>query len=135
MKKTIILNLCILLMAATCKEAPPGVTRAWRITLYNNTKQLIVYSTSFLYPDTTLNANNAVKGGIQPHDFTYFSSTHDWEKVFQENNATKLSFFFFSPDTISKYGWDDVRTNYRVLKRKDFTLQELKDQNYTVSYP
>lgn len=133
--KNYILLVAILGIASHCHKDTIGVDRAYKITIYNNSSNLVYYFTSFAYPDTTIPNEQNNLSGIKPKDYTYKSSTHDWDRVFAEKNASKISFFFFSPDTITKYGWDNVRNNYQVLKRKDLSLENLKSNNYKVSYP
>ncbi len=121
-------------MTSGCKE-PEGVEKVYRIKLTNNTAHVLNYLNSYNYPDTLIPDLYNNLRGIREMDFAYFDSKKEWSNVFSENGASKISFFFFSPDTINAYGWNDVRNNYRVLARKDFTIQELENSSYNINYP
>lgn len=46
-----------------------------------------------------------------------------------------LMFFVFSRDTINKYSWEEIKRDYKILKRIDITGRELDDQDWTITYP
>lgn len=46
-----------------------------------------------------------------------------------------LRVFIFSYDTLIKYDWEIIRREYRVLKRYDLTLENLKELNWSITYP
>ena len=127
----VVITICC---ASSCKKNN-FFEGAYRIRVQNNTNVTIAYLVSYSYPDTIIPDQYNNLSGIQKMDYTPFDSKVEWDKVFTEKKASKISFFFFSPDTIAKYGWDNVRSGYRVLMRKDFTLKELQNTNYKVTYP
>ena len=102
---------------------------------YTNKIKLIEFLINYGYPDTLIPDLSSNLSGINAFDYTPYDSRKNWDEVFDEKNATKISFFFFSIDTIAKYGWDSVRANYKILKRNDYTLKDLQNSEYTVSYP
>jgi hypothetical protein len=120
---------------ADCNKDLSFGDKSYRIKILNNSDKLVLYSISFTYPDTIIPDESGNLSGIKANDFTYNTSSHDWSEVLAEKNASKISFFFFNPDTITKYGWSDVKINYRILCRKDISLQELIDSDYIMSYP
>lgn len=135
MKSFIPVIVVILFSMAQCNNDIPIGDRSYRIKILNNSDNLIYCSISFTYPDTIIPDESGNLSGIKANDYTYKTSTHDWGEVLAKKNASKISFFFFSPDTITKYGWSNVRINYRILGRKDKSLQELIISDYIVSYP
>jgi len=44
-----------------------------------------------------------------------------------------MSFFFFNYDTISKDGWEMVRTDYKTLKRKDVTYDDAQNSQWALN--
>ena len=59
-----------------------------------------------------------------------------WESEINHRNSLGISsFFIVSLDTISKYGWETVRQTYNILERRDMTVEDLKNNNWTLNYP
>ena len=121
-----------ILYASSCE---PFVESVYFIKVQNNTNSKVAYLVSYNYPDTLIPDQYNQLSGIREMDYTSFDSKAKFDDVFAEKKASKISFFFFSTDTISKYGWSNIKSVYKILKRKDFTLQELKNTNYKVTYP
>lgn len=46
-----------------------------------------------------------------------------------------LMFFVFSRDTLNKYSWEEIKRDYKILKRIDITGRELDDQDWTITNP
>lgn len=46
-----------------------------------------------------------------------------------------IRIFVFSYDTLMKYDWEVIRSGYKILKRYDLTLKNLKDLNWSITYP
>ena len=135
MKIFICIIMGLVFFAPSCKHKDPLVEKAYGIWVQNNSNVIINYLVSYNYPDTIIPDQYSNLAGIKAMNKGDYQSKKDWDAVFAENNASKISFFFFSPDTITKYGWNDVRSGYKILKRKDLSLQDLKNSNYTVTYP
>ncbi|MEX0968470.1 MAG: hypothetical protein WD077_14660 [Bacteroidia bacterium] len=90
------------------------------------------------YPDTSLpevsdrisieilpGSKNAVAGG----DVT-------WAQIFASQfPLDTLSFFVLHSDTVSKFIWNDIKSDYKILKRYDVSLTDLEKLNYTLTYP
>lgn len=88
-----------------------------------------------LYPDTTLTFKNFTWN--IPKGTSYVLAVHakSWKEVYNWHNRDTLCLFLIDTDTISKYGWDKVRDEYKVLIRYDLSLQDLKKLNYKIYYP
>lgn len=93
------------------------------------------YNAGPQYPDTTLfwepigivvqaQEKRAVAGG-----------SLNWEKIYKSVPNDTLSFVIFDADTLAKYPWEVIRNNYKILKRYDLSLDDLKRLNYTLYYP
>jgi hypothetical protein len=46
-----------------------------------------------------------------------------------------LSIYFFHPETLAAYDWNQIRNDYKVLKRYDLSIDDLTSLNFTVPYP
>lgn len=115
-------------------ENPLGLSVAYNFDIYNSSNSLIFYQISKVYPDTSIR-DSLVTGGIAPSKQQRYQSRKTWPKFFESLPADTLSVFFFSPDTVHKYGWKQVQSKYLVLKRKDISLKDLEDNEYIVTYP
>ena len=86
------------------------------------------------YPDTTLPINDYtvkdIKSGTQ-----YPFDVNSLESTINRLPADTLSIYIFHTDTLKKYSWQEVRDGYKVLKRYDLSLEDLKRMNYTITYP
>jgi hypothetical protein len=56
-----------------------------------------------------------------------------YEELFAENN-NKLYYLIFDEQVLLNNTWEDVVANDMVLKRFSFTLKEMQDANWTVTY-
>lgn len=87
------------------------------------------------YPDTTLPASEPDLYMIEGNDHVNLRSDFMWEKVIEEMPLDTLSIYFFDNDTLNKYGWNRVKEGYKVLKRYDLSVDDLKKMNWTITYP
>ena len=53
----------------------------------------------------------------------------------EANTGKVLMVFFFDRDTILHYSWEEVRADYKVLRRYDLSLSDLEAMDWTVEYP
>lgn len=58
-----------------------------------------------------------------------------WLGPLHGNQLDTLSVFIIHKDTLVKYGYDDVRENYRVIVRYDLAWEDVKKLNYIFPYP
>lgn len=114
--------------------------RKWSISLHNTSNHAISFyagspAVGHVYPDTTLAAALVPMQQILSNKYGSWEIGYSFEKFFQELPKDTLSLFLFHPDTISKYDWNTIRSQYKVLRRYDLSLQDLQQKNYTVTYP
>ena len=58
------------------------------------------------------------------------------ESIFKnELTSDTLSIYVFNADTVDLQGWGYVRNGYKILKRYDLSLMDLKNKNFLVDYP
>ncbi|HNB11084.1 MAG TPA: hypothetical protein PK754_16140, partial [bacterium] len=58
-----------------------------------------------------------------------------WEERFEDLPAETLMIFIFDADTLDQVPWEKVRSEYKILRRYDLSLQDLKDRDWKVVYP
>lgn len=134
MKKIIIPIIFLAGCSGTCKKNP-FIEKVYSIKVVNHSSQWINFFDSKVFPDTSLPVNKPYYGASRPNDFSYLDSRLDWSDVFAKLPADTLSIFIISNDTVNTYNWNVIRGEYKILKRYDMSLQDLKTLNKTVSYP
>ena len=87
------------------------------------------------YMDTILPPKRPPSVTVQPGERYYFTSQVPYEEIFQQLPRDTMSFFFFDYEIFSSLDWEEIRDNRRFLKRYDFSLEDLKRLNWTVTYP
>lgn len=118
-----------------------GLTeRKYAITIINNASHKIKFyvaslGSEHIYPDTLLPPKEGPFNEIAPLMSGYRDSSVPWEEVFKHLPADTLSIYIFHSDTLAKYSWDTIRSQYNLLRRYDLSLEDLKQNNYTVAYP
>ncbi len=112
----------------------PGDTQHY-FTINNNTNHVISYYISETYPDTSIIETQPILKLVQPNSSRKESSWGTWNERFEQINEGKISIFIFHSDTLNKYSWDKIRSEYMVLKRFDLSLEDLKQNNFTINYP
>ncbi len=82
-----------------------------------------------LYPDTAVSEIRAgvlFKRGESRH-YSYSSAKEDiW--------VDTLSLFIFDADVFDTYSWEEIKNDYKVLKRYDLSPQDLRQLNYIIHY-
>jgi hypothetical protein len=136
MKKIINISLLFVLGSLiSCGDKNPFLERVYSIKMANNTPRNVTGFYQTNYPDTTIPINLPRLLGIKPFDYTVIDSKQKWEEVIAEIPGRKLSIFVLSSDTVNTYSWDVIRTQYKILKRYDLSLQDLQNSNWTITYP
>lgn len=135
MKNYILLLMVFLLCyAGSCEK---NLSRGSRIFINNNTTDTVRFLLSDRYPDTSLPAmvNNSILRFVYPQSMTPYDF-YDWklDDYFNQLPQDTLSVFVFSPDTLRKYSWEDIRISYNVLKRYDLSIADLRILKLRVPY-
>ena len=93
------------------------------------------------YPDTLLKQDTLKDYSlthVKPHSRVAHGTNFNYREIKKGNipyyNDT-LMFFVFSRDTLRKYSWEEIKRDYKILKRYDITGRQLNDQNWTITYP
>jgi len=88
-----------------------------------------------MYPDTTLECNNPGMRTIEPGRSVSWGMSQSFDKFFKNLPTDTLSIYLFHPDTLARYDWNVIRNDYKVLKRYDLSLDDLKNTDFNVTYP
>lgn len=101
------------------------------IKLINNSENGFQYAFSFAYPDMTMNSVNRPSDGnyIKPNTKDVIGSTSFF------NYNEHLIVFLIDKDTFNIYAWESIKLKNNFTKRFVITESELKDLNWTLTYP
>ena len=113
-----------------CENIPH---KRYALYLMNNTEHSIGFyfalggNYGILYPDKLLPTTNhyiikEIKHGSR---YIYYSGIK-WDEVLSMLPNDTMSVFIFHTDTLNKYAWEDVRDRYMILKRYDFSFEDMK---------
>lgn len=139
MKNIAILLSMLMASCSSCKKFSL-VERFYDIIVTNNSPIPIrVYLADELaykqYPDTTLPDSKPALRKIDPGETISFDSRTPWEENLEKLPSDTLSVFIFDNNVYENESWDSIRIYYKVLKRFDLDINNLKAQDYKISYP
>ena len=111
-----------------------------KIIAKNNLADTVCFVTQFNYPDTNLinfTATSEARGTtVYPNSESRFWAFSGWEREIKERNSKEvLIIVVYSHDTLQKYSFDQIQSNYNILRRYDLTIEQLRALNWTVTYP
>lgn len=126
--------LSLLLGASTC------VKRQYALIINNNANHSITFyvgniGTEHVYPDTALESNKPPMSSIAPGKSMPWGVSYPFEEFIQEFPADTISLYLFHLDTLNRYNWPVIRSNYKVLRRYDLSIEYLHTTNFRVNYP
>ncbi|HNT42576.1 MAG TPA: hypothetical protein PLA42_07660 [Tenuifilaceae bacterium] len=131
MKMNILIILSIMLCGASCEKL---VDHVYSIKIQNNTNDTLLFYESYNYPDSSIVQNKPILTRVYPKDYSYLDSKKDWDEVLVSPKDT-ISIFILSKGTVDKYSWEAIRADYKILKRYDLSIQDLENNQWTITYP
>ncbi len=139
MKILSLLFLSLILCSNSCEKAP-FVDKFYDIIVINNSSGDVYVHKADLdaekqYPDTLLPSSNATFLKIPANKRGYFDSKTTWEENIKNLPSDTLSVFFIDGSTFENEEWDTIMDNYLILKRYDFSIEDLEKSNFTITYP
>jgi hypothetical protein len=143
MKSTlIIISLFFFTLVTICSQCNHvAMDNSYTINLVNKSDYPIGYyfatggKYGTYYPDSLPETSNYIIYDVNKVLRPGYESHLNWNKFFQLLPHDTLSVFIFSTDTLNKYSWEEVRKEYKILKRYDFSLKDLQQMNWTITYP
>lgn len=119
-------------------EKPPGV-RSYRVMwIENNSEMPISTLLGYEYPDTSIpdiTGSEYRLKSASPSDKIGHDFRMTWKEVFEQLPHDTLSVFIFHRDTLERYNWEQIRTNYKLLDRIEISREDLERMNNTISFP
>lgn len=126
--------LLVLIMAALSLKScePCCVDKVYSITIENKLIDTIQVYASLNYPDTSISEEKPRLKMVYPNKYSRIDSKEKWEDILPNNT---VCVFILSKDTVDKYSWDEIRRDYNILKRHDLSIQDMKNSQWTITYP
>lgn len=119
----------MMLCGACCERL---VDHVYSIKIQNDSNDTLLFYESYNYPDTSINQNKPILTRVYPQDYSYLDSKKEWKEVLPKDT---IVVFILSKDTVDQYSWDEIRSNYNILKRYDLGIQDLENNQWTIKYP
>lgn len=111
----------------------PDVQHYFKIN--NNANHWISYYVDESYPDTVIKLTKPTIKTVPPNSSFKESDWGTWGERFDNIEGNKISVYVIHTDTLNKYTWEKVRDDYMILKRYDLSLDDLKESDFTITYP
>ena len=114
--------------------------RVYGINVRNESSQEISFFVASLgwenlYPDTLLPTDELAFRRIAAGRSGNRYSDLKWDVIIGELPADTLSIFILDPVVLDSTPWEEVRDNYRILKRYDLSHEDLERLGFRVIYP
>jgi hypothetical protein len=133
MKNIILPCLLLALLVYACSK--PAQETYYNLPVHNNAPYAVTVWCSTAFPDTTIPATPTYACSADANTISYLYSTTDWDKVLNGIPKGIMYAFIVSKDTINKYGANDVKANYRILKRIAVNKGYLGEKGNSIVYP
>lgn len=110
----------------------------YKILILNNSSTTVYFNYYWNYPDTSIGEYNPLNNGtdgLKMGESFIDGSTQGfcWEDYISKGE--KQYIYFFNADTLKTLPWDTIRKTYRGVLRKEFDLNYLTQNNFTITYP
>lgn len=94
------------------------------------------YGSQHIYPDTLLPTDKPSMLNVKPNGYEETDSySSRWEDRFNALPSDTLSFFVFDTQQLDTTSWAKIRDEYKILKRYDFSLRDLQQLDFNITYP
>ena len=85
-----------------------------------------------MYPDTSIVSDRPILIMIYPNNFSFLDSKKKFEDILPRDT---IIIFIMNKDTVDRYSWGKIKSDYNILKRLDLNINDIKKQDWTVEYP
>lgn len=131
--KTIVLKLSvIILIFGSCKHF---ADRSYDIRIRNTSDINIDCYAAYILPDTLLPLEKPEFIEVKPGESGFIYGYNINDPGLERFNTERLSIFVLSKDTVESYSWEEIRSDYQILKRYEINEQDLINMGGSVTYP
>ena len=114
------------------------------ITFINKTGDTLYVTSAYEFPDTMIFKTQP--NPLLDPNFTKVLPKESNTQVLWHRGCIELAFkdlipsdtlmvYIFDSKVLKNTPWETVKANYLILKRYDLSLQDLKNTNWTITYP
>lgn len=112
-----------------------------KVYMNNHTDKPVYAMYSFNYPDTSITFQNPA---LFPNNYkideygrkAIYSERTCIEYMIQHDNPAEVfTVFVFDAEVLETTPWEQVKQNYMVLKRYDYSLDELRNTDFSIDFP
>jgi len=105
------------------------------IKIKNNSGKAIYIGVSYSYPDTGINKIDFVPyiNGNKTQKINAYDSVYKGSSFLDMSPTIEM--FFFDADVVEKNPWDSIVAHNWVLKRYQFTKDDVEKWHWTITYP
>jgi hypothetical protein len=113
-------------------------------TVYNQSDNTLYFAEGFgahyngmnFYPDTSLPVSKPSLYIVRAHQSLPNGVNYeDWSTMFNSLPTDTLSIYIFSADALDNSSWNDIKTGYKILRRYDLSLEDIKKLDNKIYYP
>jgi hypothetical protein len=114
------------------------------INIVNNSRYVLQISVSNTYPDSTSSSGfgeryESFNSSISAHSIGKFQAKLKGciEDAMKSESYRKgvMMLFFFDKEVIENTSWETIVKDRMYLKKYDLTLEDLQNNNWTITYP
>ncbi len=107
------------------------------IRLNNHSDKPIYYQISYDYPNIEIPVTNEYLILKKEKSNSYIlDSPESWNEVFTDYfPSDTLLIFYFDPDTIKQYSWDEIRRGNKIICKNIYSKQDLQAAGWEIHYP
>ncbi|MEX0968471.1 MAG: hypothetical protein WD077_14665 [Bacteroidia bacterium] len=137
-----ILMFSLIMLSAECEKS---VMKSEEVVWLKNSSTLRIYGSVGMgaqnggldiFPDTTLSETEPFLREVEIGTSEILITTYTVSSFYNEVlNGSRMSVYIFNADSVDLVGWEEIRNRNMVLKRYDLREEDLKAQNYTITYP
>ena len=132
MKYYQLLLFAIILLNGSCEKF---ADHSYTIDIKNNSGQIINVYAEYILPDTILSLEKPKFLEIQIGDIEELYDKDVNDQKFNRFKTEKLTIFILSNVTLGSYSWEEIRMDYKILKRYEINEQDLVDMGGSLIYP
>lgn len=88
----------------------------------------------YILPDTTLPVSQPELREIKPENTGQIYDSDVNDEGLKRFKNEMLTIFFISKDTISRYTWEEIVQDYKILKRVELNQSNLSDMGGSIIY-
>jgi hypothetical protein len=92
------------------------------------------YGENKAYPDTTIFFSKP-NGFTKSYGYQITPTNEPLVEIIDQISSDTLSVYYFHSDTLAKYSWEEIRRDYKVLRRYDLSVEDVKKLYNKYSVP